>query len=75
MHFSGSTRNIELLLQSGHQLSTYGAVADMIGVLPVGQRAVEKPKAPRQLDKVDILTQPPLAEMQANEERQRNLLQ
>ena len=32
-------------------------------------------KAPGQLDKVEILTQPHLAEMQANEERQGNLLQ
>ena len=42
--------------------------------LPVGQRAVVKPKAPGQLDKVEILAKPSLAEMQANEER-RNLLQ
>ena len=41
----------------------------------VGQRAVGKPKAPGQLDEVEILTQRPLAEMQANEERQGNLLQ
>ena len=34
-----------------------------------------KPKAPGQLDKVEIITQPALAEMQANEERQGNLLQ
>ena len=47
----------------------------MIEEFPVGQRAVEKPKAPSQLDKVEIRTQPPLAEMQANEERQGNLLQ
>ena len=47
----------------------------MIEELPVGQRAVVKPKAPSQLDKVEILTQPPLAEMQANEERWWNLLQ
>ena len=47
----------------------------MIEKLLVCQRAVEKPKAPGQLDKVEILTQPPLAEMQANEERQGNLMQ
>ena len=72
------TINIELLLQmviSVNQLSIYGAVADMIEELPVGQRYVEKPKAPDQLDKVEILTQLPLAETQANEERQGNLLQ
>ena len=41
---------------SVNQLSIYGAVADMIEELPVGQRAVEKPNAPGQLDKVKILT-------------------
>ena len=71
IHFNGSTQNIELLLQmfiSVNQLSIFGAVADMIDELPVGQRVVVKPKAPRQLDKVEILTQPYRAEMQANEE-------
>ena len=58
-----------------NQLGIYGAVADMIEELPIGQKAVGKPKAPSQLDKVEILTQPPLAEMQATEERQGNLLQ
>ena len=40
-----------------------------------GQRAPDKPAAPNQLDKQEFFTQPPLAEVQANEERQRNLLQ
>ena len=62
IHFNGSTQNTELLLHMSEEL-------------PVGQRAVEKPKAPGQLDKVEIITQPPLAEMQTNEERQGNLLQ
>ena len=78
IHCNGSSENIELFLQmviSVNQLSIYGALADMIEQLPVGQRAVEKPKAPGQLDKVEILTQPPLAELQANEERQGNLVQ
>ena len=61
IHFSGSTQNnIELLLQvviSANQLSIHGAVAGMIEELPVGQRAVGEPKAPNQLDKVEILTQ------------------
>ena len=77
-HFNGSTQNIELLLQtviSVNQLSINGAVADMIEESPVGQRAPGNPKAPGQLDKEEILTQPPLAEVQANEERQGNLLQ
>ena len=71
-------QNIELLLQmviSVKQLSIHGAVADMIEELPVGQKAPGKPTAPGQLDKQEILTQPLLAEMQANEERQGNLLQ
>ena len=53
---------------SVNQLSIYGAVADMIEELLVGQRAVGKAIASGQLDKVKIVTQPPLAEMQANEE-------
>ena len=47
----------------------------MIEELPVGQRAPGKPAASGQLDKQEIITQPPLAEAQANEERQGNLLQ
>ena len=77
IHFNGSTQNIELLLQmviSVNPLSIYGAVADMIEELPVGQKALGKPAAPGQLDKHEILTQPPLAEVQANEERQGNQL-
>ena len=64
IHFNGSTQNIELLLQmviSVNQLSLYGAVADMIEELPVGQRALGKPVASGQLDKQEILTQSPRA--------------
>ena len=71
-------RNVELLLQmviSVNHLSIYGAVADMIEELPVGREALGKPVASGQLDKQEILTQSALAEMQANEERQWNLLQ
>ena len=78
VHFNGSTKNIEFLLQmviSVNQLSFYGAVVDMTEELPVGRRAPGKPVASGQLDKQEILTQPPLAELQANEERQGNLLQ
>ena len=60
----------ELLLQSVisvNQLSLYGAVADMIEEIPVGRRAPGKP--------VCIRSALPLAELQANEERQGNLLQ
>ena len=75
---NGRTENIELLLQmviSVNQLSLQGAVADMIAELPVGRRAPGKPVASGQLDKQEILTQPPLEEMQAKKERQGNLLQ
>ena len=76
IHFNGSTRNIGLLLQMvisvNNQLSIYGAVTDVIGDFPVGQKASGKPAA---LDKQEILTQLLLAEVQANEERQGNLLQ
>ena len=60
---------------SVNQLSLYGAVADMIAELPVDQRAPGKPVASGQLDEQQILTQPPLAELPSNEERQGNLLQ
>ena len=78
IHFNGSTENIELLLQMVifvNQLSLYGAVADMIAELPVDQRALGKPIASGRLDEQEIITQPPLAELQANDERQGNLLQ
>ena len=78
IHFNGSTQNIELLLQmviSVNQLSSYGAVADMIAESAVGQKALGKPAASGQLDKQEIISQLPLAEMQANEERQGNLMQ
>ena len=71
---NGSTQNIELLLQmviSVSQLRLCGPVADMIEDFPVGQWARENPL----LDKQEIITQPPLAEVQANEERQGHLLQ
>ena len=55
---------------SVNQLSIYGAVADMIEECPVGQRAPWKPAASGQLAKQEILTQLPLAVMQANDERQ-----
>ena len=47
----------------------------MIAELPVGQRVPGKHAASGPLDKQEILTQPPLAEVQVNEERQGNLLQ
>ena len=71
-------KNVELLLQvviSVDQLSIFGAVAHMTEELPVGRKALGKPVASSLLDKQEILTQPALAEMQANEERQWNLLQ
>ena len=58
---------------SVNQLSFYGAVTGMIQELPVDKRGPEKPVASGQLDKHEILTQPLLAEVQANDERQGNL--
>ena len=76
IHFNASTQNIELLLQmviSVNQLSIYGAAAEMIEELPVDQRAPEKPAASDQMEQ-ENLAQLHLTEMQANEERQGNLL-
>ena len=78
IHFNGRTENVELLFQtviSVNQLSLYGALADMIAELPVGQRAPVKPVASGQLEEQEGLTQPALADLQANEERQGKLLQ
>ena len=70
VHFNGSTENIGLIFQmviSVNQLSLYGAAVEMMAELPVGQKALVKPVASGQLDKQEILTQRPLAELQANE--------
>ena len=68
IHFNGSVQNIKLLLQrSSPSISSV--------FTEQGRRALEKPVASGQLDRQEILTQPPLAEVQANEERQGNLLQ
>ena len=50
-------------------------MTDMIAELPVDQRAPVKPVASGQLEKQEILSQLPVAELQANEERQGTLLQ
>ena len=49
------------------QLSLYGAGADLTKELPDDQRAPGKPVALDQME-LEILTQPGLAEVQANEE-------
>ena len=59
---------------SVNQLSLYGAVADLMKELLVDQRAPGKLVALDQMEQ-EILTQPPFAEVQADEERQGNLLQ
>ena len=72
IHFNGSTQNIELLLQiviSVNQLSLYGAVADLTKELPDDQRAPGKHVALDQMEQ-EIITQPPFAEVQADDERQ-----
>ena len=59
---------------SVNQLSLYGAVADLIKEFPVDQRAPGKLVALEQMEQ-EFLTQLHLAEVQADEERQGNLLQ
>ena len=76
-HFTASVENVRLLLNmvmSVNQLSLYGAVADMIAELPDDQRTAGLPVALDQMEQ-EILTRPPIAEVQANDERQGNLLQ
>ena len=76
IHFNGSTQNIELLLQiviSVNQLSLYGAAADLIKELPDDQRAPGKHVELDQMEQ-EIITQLPFAEVQADDERQGNLL-
>ena len=77
IHFTASDDNVQMLLKMVtpvNQLSLYGAVPDLIKELLNDQRAPVKPVALDQMEQ-EILTQPPLAEVQANEERQGNLLQ
>ena len=72
IHFTAIDDNVQLLLKlviSVDQLSSYGAVADLIKELPVDQRAPGKPVA------IDQMEQEILTEVQAEEERQGNLLQ
>ena len=59
---------------SVNQISLYGAVADLMKKLPDVQRAPGKLVVLDQMEQ-EILTHPPLAEVQVNEERQGNLLQ
>ena len=75
-HFSASDDNVQLFLKmviSVNQLSLYGAVAELTQELPGDQRAPGKLVALDQMEQ-EIPTQPPLAEVQPNEERQGNLL-
>ena len=77
IHFTASDDNAQLLLKlviSVNQLSLYGAVADLIKELPDDQRVPGKLVALDQMEQ-EIITQPPLAEVQANEERQGDRLQ
>ena len=59
---------------SVNQLSLHAAEADLIKELPVDQRAQGKLVALDQMEQ-EMFTQHPLAEVQADEERQGNLLQ
>ena len=69
IHFNGSDENIELLLRtfiSANQLSVHGAVAHMCNELSEDLRALEKPKAPDYLDKMEIPTGPTTTELKPN---------
>ena len=57
-----------------NQVSLYGAIADMIQELPEDQVAPWRPVASDQMEQ-EILTQPPIAEVQANDQRQGNPVQ
>ena len=74
IHFTASDENVQLLLKmviSVNRLSLYGEAADLIEELPDDQRAPGKPVALDQNEQ-EILTEPPIAEVQANEERRGN---
>ena len=62
------------MVMSFSQLSLYGAVADMIKELLGDQRAPGRSVALDQMGQ-EIIIQPPLAEVQSNDEREGNLLQ
>ena len=62
------------MIISVSQLSLYGAAADLIKEKTVDQRAAGKLVAVDQTEQ-EILTEPPFAEGQADDERQGNLLQ
>ena len=77
IQFTVSDDNVQLLLKfviSVNQLNLYQAEAHLIRELPVDQRAPGKPVALGQMEQ-EIITQPPLAEVQARDERQWDLLQ
>ena len=74
IHFTASDDNVQLILKmviSVNQLSLYGVAPDLIEELPHGQRAPGKICCIRS-DGTEILTQHPLAEVQADDERQGN---
>ena len=76
-HFTESDDDVQLLLKmviSVNQLSLYGALSDLIEELPDDQTAPGKPVALDQVEQ-EILIQPPLAAVRANDDGQGNLLQ
>ena len=58
-----------------NQLSIYGAVADLCDEIPKGIGAPGKPEAHDPLDSMEILTEPPTADLRTDEQRRGNLLQ
>ena len=76
-HFTASYQDVQLLLKvvkSVNQLSLFGAAADVIEELSQNQRAPGKAVALDHMEQ-EMLIQLPLAEVQASDERQGNLLQ
>ena len=70
-------KNIELLLRtvtSAHQLSVYGAVADLRRELSEDSWTSGKPDAPEYLETMEIPTEPSIADPHTDEQRQGNLV-
>ena len=77
VHFNGSEENIELILRtiiSVHQLSIYGAVADLCKELSTASEVAGKPAANEDVETTEIPTELPIADPHTNAKLQGNLL-
>ena len=67
IHFNGSHENIELLLRTViSSISSVSTVADLFNELPKYLRAPSIPAAPDHLEKMEIPTNPSIAEHSTN---------